>query len=148
METNEFKKIFGAISKESGFDRAFEGWFREFPEVIHVLALQRSNFGKYYYLNIKLFIQGTFGNTYVKSKKLVKIDCGNIFLRQPNEYSNLLDLDLPLEDDERAEGLRQLFREYIIPLSNETTTRNGIIELHKKGDLFILPAVREQLGLC
>lgn len=147
METTAFKKMFDAIAKESGFERAYEGWFKEAPEIILVLDLQRSNFEKYYYLNIKLFIQGTFGNTYSKSKKLVKTDCGNIFLRQPDNYSSLLDLDTALEDNERKEGLMKMFSEFITPFSNKTNTKEGIKELHKKEELFILPAVKEDLGI-
>jgi hypothetical protein len=147
METTDFKKIFGEIAKENGFERAHEGWFKESPEVILVLDLQKSNFGNNYYLNIKLFIQGTFGNTYSKSKKLVKTDGGNIFLRQPDNYSNLLNLDVSLEESDRKEGLRKMFSEFITPFSNKTNTKEGIKELHKKGELFILPAVKEELSI-
>jgi hypothetical protein len=147
METTDFKKMFGEVAKENGFERACEGWFKEFPEVIQVLDLQKSNYGSYYYLNIKLFVQGAFGNEYVKSKKLVKVDGGDIFLRQPDNYSNLLDLDAPFEDSDRKEGLRKMFNEFIVPFSNKTSTKEDIRELHKKGELFILPAVKEELGI-
>jgi len=146
METTEFKKIFGEISKENGFERAYEGWFKESPEVILVLDLQKSNFGNYYYLNIKLFIQGTFGNVYSKSKQLVKTDGGDIFLRHPDNYSNLLDLDAPFSDIDRKAGLRNMFNDFIVPFSNKSSTKEGIKELHKNEQLFILPAVNEELG--
>jgi hypothetical protein len=48
METIEFKKMLDAVAKESGFERAYEGWFKESPEVILVLDLQKSNFGNNY----------------------------------------------------------------------------------------------------
>lgn len=94
---------------------------------------------------LSLFVQGTFGNTYSKSKKLVKTDVGNIFLRQPDNYSNLLNLDSALEDNERKEGIKKMFSEFITPFSNKTTTKEGIKEVHKKEGLFILPAVKEEL---
>lgn len=147
METTDFKKMFGAVANENGFERAYEGWFKEYPEIIQVLDLQKSNYGKYYYLNIKLYIQGAFGKNYVKSKRLVKNDCGDIFLRQPNQYSDLLDLDVLLENEERAQGLGKMFHQFIMPFFEKTNTKEGIIELHKKEDLFILPAVKEELGI-
>lgn len=147
MESDDFKKIFGEVAKENGFERAYEGWFKEFPEIIQVLDLQKSNYGNYYYLNIKLFIQGAFGSKYVKSKKLVKTDGGDIFLRQPDNCSNLLDLDAPLEDTERKEGLQRMFNDFISPFSMKTTTKEGIKVLHNKGELFILPAVKKELGI-
>jgi len=147
METTDFKKMFGEVAKENGFERAYEGWFKESPEVIMVLDLQKSNFGSYYYLNIKLFIQGTFGNAYSKSKKLVKTDVGNIFLRQPDNYSNLLNLDDPLADNERKEGLKKMFNDFIVPFSNKANTKEGIKKFYKNEELFILPAVKEELGV-
>ena len=60
MDNTEFKKQFGEIAKASRFDRAFGGWFKESNETIIVLELQKSNFGNYYQLNIKVFIQGFF----------------------------------------------------------------------------------------
>ena len=56
MESNDFKKIFGEVAKGNGFERAHEGWFKEFSDIIQVLDLQRSNYGPYFYLNIKVFI--------------------------------------------------------------------------------------------
>jgi hypothetical protein len=44
MQKNEFKKMFEEIANENEFEKAFEGWFREYPEVIQVLDLQKSNF--------------------------------------------------------------------------------------------------------
>lgn len=65
MDSKEFKSIFDEVAKRSSFEKAFGGWFRESSECIAVLDLQKSNFGDYYELNIKIFIQGVFGNTYV-----------------------------------------------------------------------------------
>ena len=147
MESTEFKKMFGEVAKINGFERAYEGWFQEFNEVITVLDLQRSNYGHFYYLNIKLFIQGCFGCVYIKSKTLVKVDGGDIFLRQPDNYSNLLNLDIPMEDSERKKGIEEMFNNFIVPFSQQTKTKEGIRELHRKGELFILPAVRQELGI-
>jgi len=58
MDNKEFKKVFGDIAKVNGFDRAFGGWFKESSECILVLELQKSNYGDYYYLNIKIFCPG------------------------------------------------------------------------------------------
>lgn len=147
MESSELKKMFDEIAKENGFEKAYEGWFKEFPQVIQVLDLQKSNYGNLYYLNIKLFIQGAFGSKYIKSKQLVKSDTGDIFLRQPNNYSDLLNLDAPLDDAKRKEGLKKMFEDFIAPFSEKANTKEGIKELHRKDNLFILPAVKEELGI-
>ena len=64
MESKEFKNVFEKVAKANNFEKAFGGWFKESTECIVVLCLQKSNFGDYYELNIKIFIQGMFGNKY------------------------------------------------------------------------------------
>ena len=94
MESKEFKNVFEKVAKANNFEKAFGGWFKESTECIVVLCLQKSNFGDYYELNIKIFIQGMFGNKYTRSKDLVKKNVGDVFTRQPSDYSNVLDFDI------------------------------------------------------
>jgi len=78
MDNKEFKVLFGIIAKENSFERAFGGWFKESPECIAVLDLQKSNYGNYYQLMFKVYVQGMFGNVYIKSKTLLK-NTGSVF---------------------------------------------------------------------
>lgn len=147
MDSNEFKANFGEVAKAYGFQRAFEGWFREFPEIIQVLDLQKSNYGNFYYLNIKLYIQDVFGTRYVKSKNLVKNDSGDVFLRQPEMYNKFFDLELDLQPHERQEGIDSMFTQFLSPIFEKACSREGIITLNRSGELYILPAVKKELGI-
>lgn len=147
MESIELKKEFDFLAKANGFEKDFEGWFKISNETILVIELQKSNFGNMYYVNIKLFIQGVFGNIYKKCKRLVKIDVGNIFFRVPDKYSCFLDLEAPLDDQERKLGLKEMFNNFIAPFSDKASTREGIKALYNEGEIFILPAVKEELGI-
>src|SRR5690606_6706715 len=109
MDSKKFKNIFDTVAKANDFEKAFGGWFEESSECIIVLDLQKSNFGDYYELNIKIFIQGMFGNKYAKSKDLVKKHTGDIFTRQPNKYKDVLDFETSMVDEKRMEKLEQLF---------------------------------------
>ena len=92
MEEQEFKINFNDEALKIGFTKAYSGWFKESLEVIAVLHLQKSNFSRSYYLNIKLFIKGLFGRNLAKSKQLVKTECGDILIRPPAQYAELFDL--------------------------------------------------------
>ena len=142
-----FKRLFGEIAVKSGFQSAFGGWFKESSECIFVLDLQKSNFGDYYDLNIKLFIQGVFDKVYVKNKDLVKKEVGDIFRRQPNDFNDVFKLDNSMNDIERRTKLEKLFLYFIIPFSNNVLTRAGIKELAEKSELFILPAIKKELNI-
>lgn len=145
MDTKEFKKLFGEIAKNHGFQSAFGGWMKDSEECIAVLDLQKSNFGNYFELNIKVYVQGMFGKTHIKSKELVKKETGNIFRRQPNEYKNVFDFDTSIEDRIRIELLTDFFRSFLVDFAEKALTKSGIIELANKGKIFLPPATKEEL---
>ena len=147
MESKEFKKVFEKVAKANNFEKAFGGWFKESTECIVVLCLQKSNFGDYYELNIKIFIQGMSGNKYTRSKDLVKKNVGDVFTRQPSDYSNVLDFDISMDEGKRIEKLESLFRGFIVPFTDMALSRLGLRELAKEGKIFLLPAVKEGLTI-
>ena len=99
MDNKKFKQLFNDVARLYDFEQAYGAWFLESPECIVVLELQKSYFGNYYELNIKSFVQGAFGNHYVKSKDLAKKYMGNCFGRQPSEYNDIFDLEEDMEDE-------------------------------------------------
>jgi Domain of unknown function (DUF4304) len=146
MDSKAFKNIFDDIAKRNGFEKAFGGWFKESTECIAVLDLQKSNFGDYYELNIKIFVQCMFGNRYTKSKDLVKRHTGDIFTRQPNEYKDVLDFDTSMNFDRRKDKLEVLFSEFIVPFTDKSLSRLGLKELAEQEKIFLLPAVKKELA--
>src|SRR5256885_6384060 len=101
MNSKEFIKVFDEVAKANGFEKSFGGWFLESPESIVVLDLQRSDYSDCYMLNIKIYVQGIFDNSYTKNKNLVKKDIGHIFRRQPAEFKEVLCLNAQIDDIER-----------------------------------------------
>ncbi len=146
MEGKEFQKLFDTIARSHGFEPAYGGWFKESNECIVVLDLQKSGYGNYYDLNIKTFVQGMFGISYSKNKDSVKKDMGPLLMRPPNEYRDVLSLELQMESVLRKQRIEELFSNFIVPYTNKTLTRSGIKELAKNG-LFLLPAVKKELGI-
>lgn len=144
MENKEFKSVFDQVAKSNGFEKAFGGWFKESTECIVVLNLQKSNFGDHFDLNIKVYIQGVLGNVYKRSKDLIK-DIGDYFRRQPPEFNSLFDLSQPMDDAFRNQELLRLFNEFLIPFANKASSRLGVKEMDAKGEISLLPAVKESL---
>ncbi len=146
MDSKEFKNIFGDVAKEHNFKKAFSGWYKENPECLSILELQKSNFGNYYQLNIKIFIQGVFEKTYLPTKYLIKSSMGHVNSSETNDYKNVFDFDESMDDNLRIEQLKELFRNHIIPFTNKASSKAGIRELADKGDIFLLPAIKEELA--
>lgn len=146
MENKEFKNLFNEVAKSHGFESAFGGWFKESDECISALYLQKSHYGNYYELNIKIFIQGIFGEHYKKSKEL-KNAVSDILGRQPEEYRDALDLELSIEDSVRKNKIEQLFNDFVVPFVNKMLTREGIKQCALVDKDFLPPAVNKELGL-
>jgi len=145
MDSKAFKKVFSNEAKSHGFESAFGGWFKTGEECIVVLDLQKSNFGDYYQLMIKVYIQGMFGNTYSISKDLVKKESGDVFRGEPPNYEGVFNFDEPMDDEMRKERLAKLFSEFIVPFTDKVLSRQGLKELAAKEEVFLLPAVKVQL---
>ena len=146
METTRFKELFSEIAIANGFKAAYGGWFRESPECLVILGLQNSNFGNYFELNVKVFIQGLFGRRYVRSKNLMKKDTGDVFLRPSERYTRVLDLGQPMSSVQRHALLDALFREFLNPTAADALSREGLILLDSRGAIYLLPAVRQELN--
>ncbi len=144
MEVKEFKKLFGTIAEENGFTAKFGGWFKESSDCIVALDLQRSNFSALYYLNVDIFIQKLFGESYVIGKKLLR-NPGTIFRRQPNDFDAALDLSALMSNPERKEKIEALFKDFLVPFAEKALTLSGLKELAKKNEIFLLPRVKERL---
>lgn len=145
MSTEKLKSVFAEIAKKNGFDEISSAWFKESGEAIVVLDLQKSNFGNSYYLNIKIYIQGMFGNTYSKTNELIS-NTGDIFRREPKNFEDVFDLNNSIEDTVRATKLESLFKEFLVPLVNKALSKDGLRDLFDGKEIHILPAVKEQLG--
>lgn len=145
MDSKNFKKLYAESAKPSGFENAYGGWFKESIECIIVLDLQKSNYGNYLEMNIKVYVQGMFGNTYSRCKNLVKKDTGDIFKRQPPEFNDVLAFDSPVDDQNRKERLAKLFSEFIVPFTNKALSRQGLKEFANDGLVFLLPTVKAEL---
>lgn len=144
MEVKQFKELFRTIAEENGFKTEFGGWFKESNECIVALDLQRSNFSTLYYLNIQIFVQRLFGESYVIGKELLR-NPGTVFRRQPNDYNDALDLNLVVSSVGRTQRLEELFRDFLVPFTEKALTVSGLKELAKENQVFLLPRVKEKL---
>ena len=146
MENKEFKQLFNDIAKKHGFESSFGGWFRDSNESIVALSLQKSSFGNYYQLNIKIYFQGAFDRHYSKNKDLLNKDIGNIDRGEPKEYESFLILDQRMDDSVRKKGLEALFNNFLVPFTDKALTKKGLNELAKKGEIYLTPAIMEELS--
>ncbi|MBO4232715.1 DUF4304 domain-containing protein [Riemerella anatipestifer] len=144
MESKDFKKVFGNIAKENYFTSSIGIWYKDSDRIIVTLSLQKSNYGDYFYLNIKIFIKGIFGIEY-KIDKSLKNDTGDIFLRSPKEYDEYFNFENNLIDDERINGVIKIFNDFINPFTQRALKIEGIKALAEEQKIILLPDVQLEL---
>ncbi|SEH29936.1 DUF4304 domain-containing protein [Chryseobacterium culicis] len=142
MSSKEFKSIFGNIAKENEFLQAFGSWYKESSECIAILELQKSKYGDYYMLKIKIFIQGAFDRSYSTTKELIKSPMGSI---GKQIIDDVFSFDKPIPDELRKERLNELFSNSIIPFVSNLMTKANIIDLESKGEIVLLSSVKKEL---
>ena len=145
MILKELKCFFAEATKSMGFESKFGCLVKTTNEVIVVLSFQKSCYSSLVYLNIKLFIQGIFGKNYQISRDMVNNDVGDVFRRAPKDYDQIFDLGSGLPDDERIEYLKKFIDEFLSGFIQQASTVKGITLLAEQGDVFLLPAVKNEL---
>jgi hypothetical protein len=146
MKSRDFKELFGKIAIANGFKKAFGGWYKESTECLAVIALQKSNYGNYYQLNIKILIHGVFQDSYTPDRAMMITTGGHIGSSEPKEFRHIFDLDEQIDDKSRHEILKELFFSHIIPFTDSALSREGIKELVGTGVVYLLPSVKKELG--
>ncbi len=146
METKDFKKSFDDTATANGFEKQFGAWFKESTECIVCLILRKSNFSKLYYLRIKVNFRHAYGLEFEKNKEWVKHDIADILVGPSREFDDLFDLEKEMPKDDRLKLMERLFGTDIHRLTEKLLYRDGIIELYKAGQIFLLPAVKLELG--
>lgn len=145
MTSKEFRKIFEKTAKKYGFKSMSGGCYKDSPECLTTLYLQKSDYGDYFQLNINIYVQGYNNKHYIPDKNIVQLLLGQIKADAPHKYRNILDFDEEMEDDVRISRLEELFETYIIPLTDKGLSKQGIIELLKTKKFLVPPGFKEFL---
>ena len=80
-----------------------------------------------------------------KIADLEVVTTSDILRRQPNEYNDVFDLEILLDDAFRKEKLEELFVNFIVPFTNKALSRKQILDLEKTNELGLLSSVKEEL---
>jgi len=145
MEKIIFKKSIRELAEKYSLEVGFGAFFKEFEEVLIVIDLQKSNFSSLYYFNINSYVQGAFGEKYIKSKELVRRPNGHLFIRPPEKYTDCLDLECKMPDDLRINKLKILFEDFLLPYINSIKTKKEIIKNYQGKESYLAPSIEKEI---
>ncbi len=148
----QIKKAFGDPLIADGFQRKGSTWRRLEDRLIQAVELQKSDLAESWYINIGFFIRsGDPSNTLPPVHHChfyYRLD--SIFLDHRIRIHKLLNLDIPMDLDERLEELSALSKDTIIPflkgLRNEEALKGAFTKPWFENGLVTLKG-RNLLGL-
>ena len=79
MDNKTFKQTIKKLALENGFKEFSGCYFRESPICLIGLGLQKSSYNKFYYLNIKIYLQGCHGQEYTPMTDFLKDNMSTFF---------------------------------------------------------------------
>jgi len=144
MTTADFKSVFREVSIQNGFLFQYKCFWKKSSETVICLELQKSNYSKAYYLNFTIWVQGAFDSKFELSSELAH-ETGHIFRRQPRSWDKLFDLDQILDEGTCRQEMAGFFKAFVIPFTEKTLSRKGILELGNSKELLLLPAIHAEL---
>jgi len=146
MSVTEFKKLFNEIATSEQWQKICDGWLnqeRETDECTVFINLEKSNYGKLYYVGIGVFVRNAFGHS-LDSTDMREFKQPTLYRRHPTELDPVFDLRNELSSQSRREGVLDFFK-FMTPFADRARTVLGITELSKDGLLFIAPGVKQEL---
>lgn len=144
---------FDKVLRPEGFRRKADHWYRRTGELVQLVNLQKSPWGKQYYINIAWWLNDLGTEQFPKEHRSHLRGRCNTFLSQDRRIlDRLLDFeDLSRTAEERSACVADLFVGHVMPFLQRTKSLAGLRELFAAGDwppnFFVTGAARDLVGL-
>ena len=146
MTGRQFKDLFAAIAKQSGWNRLGNGWVfpqRDCDECAVTISLQQASHEKTMYVNIGVYVDGISGYR-LQDRAHLEGTQAHVFRREPQHMSHVLNFSTTISDEQRTQELVTLFT-FLNDFATKATTRLGLLDLEKHKEVFIISPVRYEL---
>jgi hypothetical protein len=125
---------FGEPLRAVGFKkRRSDTWYRDSAEIISVLNLQKSNYGRQYYVNVALWIK-ELGDAESPPEPQCQVRCRWECLMPENERraARLLNMDdTSLSDEKQVSEIQRLLNDYVLPFFLKVETLADLRSLYR-----------------
>jgi hypothetical protein len=138
VQPNVLSETIGRVLKPAGFKRTASTWFLENAEVFQVVNLQKSSFGRQYYVNVALWLK-TLGHVDVPKAHQCQVQCRwGALIPEPDakDLATLLDLeDASVGESERAAKVSHLLEAFVLPFFAGVSTLSGLRAIYQSDRL-------------
>jgi hypothetical protein len=117
---------FDRFGRDAGMELHRRSWFLRTEDVIVTCALQKSQYGLRYYLNVGFYLGSKGPETHPKSHEChITYRAGPLIGRE-RAFDELLDLEHPLDDETRVIQLYSLLTKELTPRIQRGSTIAGL----------------------
>ncbi len=126
--------VFEQNVQQAGFIKKRGSWYFNGAETILVVNLQKSNYGKQYYVNLAVYVKQFGEERFPKEHKChIRIRLDAVVTDRTERTLNADDSSLP--EEERRNAVAQLMQTKAIPFLQRMATLDGIRQMVKQGEL-------------
>lgn len=131
MDHAELKRRVAEQFLSAGFHRKSGGWYKSGPDAILVMALQKSDFGNFFYLNVGVCIKA------LSDEPFPKVNGCHVSMRADALLAvNGVSVDLGLNMDEGTpedfDATLRVLNEQLLPMSSEFLDLEGLRRHHRQ----------------
>jgi len=138
MEKNQLVNLLNEIFIPLGFKRKENDWISNNDQLLKIINLQKSQYGKYFYINYDFIVKGLELTTKTHvPHRLASSERGEQQL-----ITNLLDLETNISDEDRLSCLKDFILKKVVSVMMSINTEHDLFEyLKKRPHLFDVPLV-------
>jgi hypothetical protein len=155
MDKKSLESVFGAHLIAQGFKRKASTWYRQAEGALHVIDLQKSNYGMQFYVNLccvplGMEIEGM--PTPKEHKCPIRVRLTSMAPGQKPLIEKAFDLEADsLSEDERTKAITKVVCEVILPFMSQLKDASSIREIIRGGELktaWVNLAAQRYLGIA
>jgi len=136
MDRNAIREAIDAFAREADLVAHSGGWYLTNEEVLAVVEIQKSNYGKQYYINLGFWLCVLGPASFPEEREShIRIRLTSLLPESRATLESLLDLENSISEDDRQTGLRRFMGAEVLPLLRRASTERGLRQLHAEGVL-------------
>lgn len=141
---NAVQRGFDRFGREAGFEKKSGSWYKRGTSVIAIANLQKSQYSPRYYFNQGFWLREVEDIPFPASHRAhIGLRLGGLLPDCEARINELLDLDVPMPDEQRVDEIVALLNDRLLPIINRADSVEALRKMSADGALSSALIMRE-----